>query len=92
MQITLTWQSLLTAVAIVGAVVALANYLKKLFGWFDNQEKQDREIKSIKEEQKILTEGMLACLKGLVELGCDGVVKEEINAIETHLNKVAHGG
>ncbi len=88
--VTLTWQSIVAAAAIVGAFVAIVNYLKKLFGWFDNQKKQDKEIKSIKEEQELLTQGMLACLKGLVELGCDGVVKEQISAIETHLNKKAH--
>ena len=88
--VTLTWQSIVTAAAIVGAFVALVTYLKKVFGWFDNQKDQDKEIKGIKEEQELLTQGMLACLKGLVELGCDGVVKEQINAIEVHLNKKAH--
>lgn len=90
MSVTLTWQTLLTAVAIVGALVALVNYLKKLFGWFDNQQRQDNEIKNIKSEQEILTKGMLACLKGLVELGCDGVVKDQITEIENHLNRQAH--
>lgn len=90
MTVTLTWQTLMTAVAIVGAFVALVNYLKKLFGWFDKQTAQSKEIEGLKEEQAILTQGMLACLKGLVELGCDGVVKEQIAAIETHLNKKAH--
>lgn len=90
MTVQLTWQSVLTAAAIVGAVVGLASYLKKLFGWFNKQEMQDNSIKEIKEEQTILTAGILACLKGLVELGCDGAVKEQISAIETHLNKKAH--
>lgn len=88
--VTLTWQSIVTAAAIVGAFVAIVNYLKKVFGWFDNQKDQDKEIQSIKEEQELLTQGMLACLKGLVELGCDGSVKTQITAIETHLNRKAH--
>lgn len=90
MTVTLTWQSLVTAVAIVGAVVALVNYLRKVFGWMDKPAKQEQEIKDIKAEQELLTQGMLACLKGLVELGCDGVVKEQITAIENHLNRKAH--
>ena len=90
MNITLTWQTILSAAAVVGAFVALVTYLKKLFGWFEKQEMQDKAIKDIKEEQTVLTAGILACLKGLVELGCDGVVKEQISAIETHLNKKAH--
>ena len=78
MQFTLTWQSLIGAAAIVGAFVALVSYLRKIFGWFERQEVQDREIKEIKEEQTILTKGILACLKGLKEQGCDGPVTEAI--------------
>lgn len=92
MQITLSWQMLLTATAIVGAVVAIINYIKKIFGWFDRQEKQDKEIKDMKEEQAILTKGILACLKGLSEQGCDGPVTAAIEEIETYLNNKAHGG
>ena len=72
--------------------MAIINYIKKIFGWFDKQERQDKEIKDIKEEQTILTEGILACLKGLQEQGCDGEVTKAISKIETHLNKKAHGG
>lgn len=92
MQITLTPQSMIGAAAIVGAFVALVSYLRKLFGWFERQEKQDKEITSIKEEQMILTYGILACLKGLIEQGCDGEVKEAANKIEKHINEKAHGG
>lgn len=90
MQITLTWQSVVAAAAIVGALVALLNYLRKVFGWFERQEKQDAEIKAIKAEQELLTEGILACLKGLSEQGCDGAVTEAIGKIETHINSKAH--
>lgn len=92
MQITLSWQILLTASAIVGAVVAIITYIKKIFGWFERQEVQDKEIKDIKKEQEILTKGILACLKGLSEQGCDGPVTDAINEIETYLLQKSHGG
>ena len=92
MQNTLSWQMLLTATAIIGAFVAIINYIKKIFGWFDRQEKQDKEIKDIKKEQEILTKGILACLKGLKEQGCNGSVTTTISEIETYLNNKAHGG
>lgn len=92
MQITLTWQSLIGAAAIVGALVAIVTYLRKLFGWFEKQEMQDKEIRGIIEEQTILTYGILACLKGLKEQGCDGPVTDAIDKIEKHLNQKAHGG
>lgn len=101
MQITLTWQSIVTASAVVGAIIALATYLFKAFRWFAKQEKQDKDIKdirqhheddmaSIKKEQTLLVYGVLACLKGLREQGCNGPVTEAINKIEKHLNEEAH--
>ena len=92
LQITFSWQTLLSLAAISGAFVAIISYIRKIFGWFDRQEKQDKEIKYIKEEQTILTKGILACLKGLHEQGANGPVTEAINEIETHLNQRAHGG
>lgn len=90
MTFTLTWQSVVAAAAIVGAFVALVSYIRKLFGWFDAQEKQANEIKAIKDEQAVLTQGVLACLKGLKEQGCNGPVTEAITTLENHLNKEAH--
>lgn len=101
MQITLTWQSIITASAIVGAVVALVSYFSKLVRWVDKQSQQDNEIKeirqhheddvaSIKQEQTLLVYGILACLKGLSEQGCNGPVTEAISKYEKYLNEKAH--
>lgn len=101
MQITLTWQSIITASAIVGAVVALVSYFSKVVRWVDKQSQQDQEIKeirqhheddvaSIKQEQTLLVYGILACLKGLSEQGCNGPVTEAIHKYEKYLNEKAH--
>lgn len=50
----------------------------------------EADIKAINEEQCLITYGLLACLKGLREQGCNGPVTEAINKIEKHLNKQAH--
>lgn len=92
MEITLTWELLLGAAAVVGAFVALVSYIRRIFGWFDRQEKQEASIKEIKEEQALLTYGILACLRGLKEQGCDGPVTEAVNRLEKHINEKAHGG
>ena len=42
------------------------------------------------DEQGLLTCGVLACLKGLREQGCNGPVTEAIGKIEKHLNRKAH--
>ena len=90
MTIALSAQTLLTAAAILGALAAVLGYLRRLFGWFQRQEKQDREIRALKQEQRLLTCGVLACLKGLREQGCNGPVTEAIKQIEDYMNSRAH--
>ena len=46
--------------------------------------------KSCHEEQTLIIYGLLACLKGLKEQGCNGPVTEAINKIEKHINQKAH--
>ncbi len=49
-----------------------------------------RNHKEIQEEQTLIIYGLLACLKGLAEQGCNGPVSEAIAKIEKHINKKAH--
>lgn len=76
-----------SVITALGTIVACFTTIHK---WILRQNKQDEDIRSIKAEQKILTTGVLACLKGLKEQGCDGPVTEAILSIENHLNKEAH--
>lgn len=48
------------------------------------------DIKKIEEEACLHTYGILACLKGLQEKGCNGPVTEAIEKYEKYLNKRAH--
>lgn len=90
MEITLNWQLLITVVAVIGAAVAIYKYFSAVVHWVDNQKKQDEEITAIKEENQLHTYALLACLKGLVESGCDGPCRDGIDRIEKYLNKHAH--
>ena len=54
------------------------------------RETHDKDIKAIKEEQTVLDYGVLACLKGLSEQGCNGPVTKAIEKLEKHLNIEAH--
>ena len=76
--------SLLTAMGVVGAVFVWC--LK----FVERQKKQEKEICAIRHEQTIICYGILACLKGLKEQGCNGPVTEALNKIERHLNHAAH--
>ena len=76
--------------SVITALGTIIGCFTTIHKWILRQNKQDEDIKSIKEEQKILTTGVLACLKGLKEQGCDGPVTIAITEIENHLNKEAH--
>ena len=71
--------------------VELVNQKKKHDEDFESLRREhNQETKEIKAEQTLLTYGILACLKGLREQGCNGPVTEAIQKIETHLNEKAH--
>ena len=48
------------------------------------------EIRKNNVELQILTRGILACLKGLQEKGCNGPVTDMAREIEEYLNTKAH--
>ena len=79
-----------TLAATITALGVIFGVIFAIYKWYLKQEKQDKDIKAIKEEQSILTQGVLACLKGLKEQGCDGPETAAIKKIETHLNEQAH--
>jgi hypothetical protein len=101
MNITITWQTIITAFAFVSAVIGLVACFSKVVRWVDKQDKQDAEIqalkkhheediKHIKDEQTLLVEGILACLQGLQEKGCNGPVTKAIEKYTQYLNAKAH--
>lgn len=79
-----------TAGAVLAAVIAFLSNYNKAHKWILKQEQQDSDIAAIKEEQTLMTYGLLACLKGLKEQGCNGPVTDAINRIEKHMNRKAH--
>jgi len=82
--------NLTTLAATITALGVVFGAIFAAHKWFLKQEKQDADIKAIKEEQTVLVHGILACLMGLKEQGCNGPVTDAINAIEKHINKQAH--
>ena len=87
--------ALIGALGVIGGLL-IAGYkfylkLEKLAKRMENLRKMHEEdIRKINEEQCLITYGLLACLKGLREQGCNGPVTDGINRIEKHLNKQAH--
>ena len=90
--VTVSWQTLITVAAVLTALATVFGRYNKVYDFIKRQEEQDKQIKAIQAEQTILVEGVLACLKGLKEQGCNGPVTEAIGKIEQHLIEKAHGG
>ena len=101
MTVTLSWQTLITISAGLTAIGVIIGCVVKAVRWFDNQSKQDKsisklknrhneDIQAIKSEQRIIMEGLLACLQGLHEKGCNGPVTKAIDKIDKYLNDKAH--
>ena len=101
-EVTITAQNIITLGAVIAAIVAIVKYYNRAYDLVKHQKEQDKEIESIKKdmkedmdsikkEQTLMTYGVLACLKGLWEQGCNGPVTEAIDKIDKYLNQAAHG-
>ena len=75
---------LVTALGVIGGVVLWC------FKFVQRSKRQHEELKAIRREQTLICYGLLACLQGLKEQGCNGPVTEAMNRIEEHLNQAAH--
>lgn len=82
--------TIITAASLLAAIGAIFSVVFAVYRWYLRQNRQDTEIEKLKSEQCLLTYGILACLKGLKEQGCNGPVTEAIEKIEKHINKQAH--
>lgn len=82
--------TIIMAASLLTALVAIFSAIFAVYRWYLKQNKQDVEIEKMKAEQCLLIYGILACLKGMKEQGCNGPVTEAIIKIEKHINKQAH--
>ncbi len=76
--------ALLTAFGVIGGAALWA------VKFVDRQKKQDQELTAIRKEQTLICYGVMACLRGLKEQGCDGPVTAALDKLEKHLNQAAH--
>lgn len=82
--------TIITVASVISALVVIFSAVFAVYRWYLKRNRQDVEIEKMKAEQCLLTYGILACLKGLKEQGCNGPVTEAIIKIEKHINKQAH--
>lgn len=80
--------------AVVGGAITYITAVRKidkrvhcLEHW---REEMDDDTEDSLEERELLMTGVLACLKGLAEKGCNGPVADAIKLLETYVNGRAH--
>lgn len=91
MEIVITADTIIKAASLVTALGVLGGMVFAIVKFVVRQKKQDEELKAIRSENTLICYGVLACLKGLREQGCNGPVTEAQDKLEKHLNKAAHG-
>lgn len=76
--------------SVITALVVIFSAIFAVYKWYLKQEKQDKDIRSIKTENGVICYGLLACLDGLKQLGANGNVTDAYNKLEKHINNQAH--
>lgn len=82
--------TIITAGAVLAAATAIFALIFKVYRWVLRQEKQDAEIKRLKDENTMLCYGMSACLDGLMQLGANHSVPLAKEKLDKYLNQTAH--
>ena len=90
MELTITTDSIIKLASLLGALGVIGGVGLWWFHFMERNHRQDRELAAILKEQTLICYGVLACLKGLNEQGCNGPVTEALSKLEKHLNQAAH--
>ena len=98
MTVELSVQNIITFVALLGAVAYILKTTytavhkfdegKKLF---DENNRQQKDIADIREEQAIIIYALLMMAKSMKAQGFNTTIDEAISSLEKHINKIAHG-
>ncbi len=83
-------ETIITIASVITAVGAILSLVIGIIHWIDRQNSQDKQIKAIKDKQRIIVSGLLACLQGLKEQGCNEPVTKGIEDINKYLNEEVH--
>lgn len=81
---------IISLAALIAAVVAIFGVVFSMHKWFMKQEKQDVDIKQLKEENTLIVYALSACLDGLEQLGANHTVTDAKNRLDKYINKQAH--
>lgn len=75
---------------LISALTIICGVIFACYRWYLKQNKQDADIKAIKEENALICYALQACLDGLKQLNCNGEVTKAHDKLTKHLNVSAH--
>ncbi len=89
-EITVSAGSILALVSLVTAVGVIFGVIFAVYRWVLKQNKQDTDIRQMKEENTLIVYALSACLDGLQQLGAGPVVSAAKDKLDKYINKQAH--
>lgn len=90
MQIAISASTIITAAAVLSAIIAIGGVVFAIYRWYLKQNKQNTEIQKMKEENTLLCFGISAALDGLIQLGANHNVTKAKEKLDKYLNQKAH--
>lgn len=90
MGITINADTIIKAAAIITALGVIFGVVFAVYRWYLKQEKQDKDIARIKEENTLIVFALSACLDGLQQLGANHTVPIAKDKLDKYINQQAH--
>ena len=81
---------MITIAAVIGALGVIFGVVFAVYRWYLKQEKQDKDIAHIKEEDTLIVFALSACLDGLQQLGANHTVPIAKDKLDKYINQRAH--
>ncbi len=88
--VTVSADAIITIAAVIGALGVIFGVVFAVYRWYLKQEKQDKDITRIKEEDTLIVFALSACLDGLQQLGANHTVSIAKDKLDKYINQQAH--
>lgn len=88
--VTVSADTIITIAAVIGALGVIFGVVFAVYRWYLKQEKQDKDITRIKEEDTLIVFALSACLDGLQQLGANHTVSIAKDKLDKYINQQAH--
>lgn len=88
--VTVSADTIIAVAAVIGALGVIFGVVFAVYRWYLKQEKQDKDIVRIKEEDTLIVFALSACLDGLQQLGANHTVSIAKDKLDKYINQQAH--